>query len=40
MQAIIDEADNVHLIECNPRVGGASMLSIYAGLDSFLLVLL
>jgi len=35
MQAIIDEADNVHLIECNPRVGGASMLSIYAGLDSF-----
>lgn len=35
LQAIIDEADNVHLIECNPRVGGASMLSIYAGLDSF-----
>ena len=35
LQAIIDEADKVHLIECNPRVGGASMLSIHAGLESF-----
>jgi len=23
------------VIECNPRVGGASMLSIHAGLESF-----
>ena len=35
LQAIIDESDKIHLIECNPRVGGASMLSIYAGLDTF-----
>ena len=35
LQAIIDDDDNVNLIECNPRVGGASMLSIYVGLDSF-----
>jgi len=35
LQAIIDDADNIHLIECNPRVGGASMLSIHAGLDTF-----
>lgn len=35
LQAIIDEANKVHLIECNPRVGGASMLSIHIGLESF-----
>ena len=35
LQAIIDEANTIHLIECNPRVGGASMLSIHAGLESF-----
>ncbi len=35
LQAIIDESGNVFLIECNPRVGGASMLSIHAGLDTF-----
>ena len=35
LQAIIDEHENVHLIECNPRIGGASMLSIFAGLESF-----
>ena len=35
LQAIIDDSDNIHLIECNPRIGGASMLSIHAGLDSF-----
>ena len=35
LQAIIDDADNVHLIECNPRFGGASTLSIHAGLDTF-----
>ena len=35
LQAIIDVDDNIHLIECNPRIGGASMLSIHAGLDSF-----
>ena len=35
LQAIVGGADEVHLIEVNPRVGGASMLSIHAGLDSF-----
>jgi len=35
LQAIIDDCDKVHVIECNPRVGGASMLSIHAGLESF-----
>lgn len=35
LQAIIDDSDKVHVIECNPRVGGASMLSIHAGLESF-----
>lgn len=35
LQAIIDEYEGVHLIECNPRIGGASMLSIFAGLESF-----
>ncbi len=35
LQAIIDDKNNVHLIECNSRFGGASTLSIAAGLDSF-----
>jgi carbamoyl-phosphate synthase large subunit len=34
MQALLDSAGNVHVIECNARVGGASMLSFEAGLDS------
>lgn len=34
-QAILDENENPHLIECNPRFGGASSLSVNAGLDSF-----
>lgn len=34
-QAIIDENDNIHIIECNSRFGGASTLSIEMGLDSF-----
>lgn len=35
LQAIIDDQDVVHVIECNSRFGGASTLSIQAGLDSF-----
>jgi len=35
LQAIIDSKKNIHIIECNPRFGGASTLSIKAGLDSF-----
>ena len=31
---IIDEDDNLHIIECNPRFGGASTLGIVAGVDS------
>lgn len=34
-QVIIDKFDNVHIIECNCRFGGASTVSIEAGLDSF-----
>lgn len=34
-QAFIDEKDNIHFIECNSRFGGASRLSVEAGLDSF-----
>lgn len=34
LQAIIDEADKLHIIECNSRFGGASTLGIKAGLDS------
>ncbi len=33
-QAIEDAGGGLHLIECNPRVGGASTLSFAAGLDS------
>jgi len=35
LQAIIDSDEQINLIECNPRFGGASTLSIKAGLDSF-----
>ncbi len=35
LQAIIDSKGEIHVIECNPRFGGASTLSIKAGLDSF-----
>lgn len=34
MQAIVDGAGEMHVIECNPRFGGASTASIAAGLDS------
>ena len=34
-QAIEDDSGHVHLMECNSRFGGASTLSIAAGLDSF-----
>lgn len=35
LQAIIDERDEVHVIECNSRFGGASTAAIAAGLDVF-----
>lgn len=35
LQVIIDENNNYNIIECNSRFGGASTLSIAAGLDSF-----
>ncbi len=35
LQAFVDENEDVHVIECNPRFGGASTLSLQAGLDSF-----
>ncbi|MNC49272.1 carbamoyl phosphate synthase-like protein [compost metagenome] len=34
-QVIIDHAGEYHFIECNTRFGGASRLSVEAGLDSF-----
>jgi carbamoyl-phosphate synthase large subunit len=34
-QAIEDRSGRVHLMECNSRFGGASTLSVAAGLDSF-----
>jgi len=34
-QVLIDHDDNYHIIECNNRFGGASSLSLAAGLDSF-----
>lgn len=34
-QAIEDAAGDLHIIECNCRIGGASSLSIAMGLDSF-----
>lgn len=35
LQVIVDVHDKLWIIECNPRFGGASTLSIAAGLDSF-----
>jgi len=35
LQAIIDNNNEIHVIECNPRFGGASTLSVHLGLDSF-----
>lgn len=34
-QIILDEIGGYHIMECNPRFGGASTLSVEAGLDSF-----
>ncbi|GEN36199.1 carbamoyl phosphate synthase [Aneurinibacillus danicus] len=34
-QGLLDEDGMFHVIECNPRFGGASSLSLVAGLDSF-----
>ena len=34
MQAIIDPAGRIHIIECNPRFGGASTAGIAVGLAS------
>ena len=35
LQLFIDQNDNLNIIECNTRFGGASTLSIKAGLNSF-----
>ncbi len=35
LQAILEANGNIHIIECNPRFGGASTLSVFSGLDSF-----
>ncbi|MDU4959264.1 MAG: UDP-2,4-diacetamido-2,4,6-trideoxy-beta-L-altropyranose hydrolase [Sporomusaceae bacterium] len=35
LQVIVDGAGQIHVLECNARFGGASTLSIAAGLDSF-----
>lgn len=35
LQAMIDENSKLHIIEINPRFGGASTLSISAGLNTF-----
>lgn len=35
LQVLIDTSGEVHIIECNPRFGGASTLSVAVGLDSF-----
>jgi len=35
LQIILDANSNISIIECNSRFGGASTLSIEAGLDSF-----
>lgn len=34
LQAFIDEHKKIHIIECNPRFGGASTASLAVGLDS------
>ena len=33
-QVIVDKNENLHLIEINPRLGGASPLALSAGLHS------
>ena len=35
IQVLIDDNNEIQIIECNPRFGGASTLSLVAGLDSF-----
>ena len=35
IQIIVDKDNQIHIIECNCRFGGASTLSIDMGLDSF-----
>jgi carbamoyl-phosphate synthase large subunit len=35
LQAILDASGAVHIIECNPRFGGASTAGISAGVNSF-----
>lgn len=40
VQAFADDEGRVHLIEVNPRFGGASSLAVEAGLDSFFWFLL
>jgi carbamoyl-phosphate synthase large subunit len=40
LQVIQDASGDFHIIECNPRFGGASTLSVFAGLDSFFWFLL
>ena len=35
IQIIIDSKNNIHVVECNARFGGASSLSVESGLDSF-----
>jgi carbamoyl-phosphate synthase large subunit len=35
IQVLQDESKKYHIIECNPRFGGASSLSMEVGLDSF-----
>jgi carbamoyl-phosphate synthase large subunit len=35
LQVISDADGNYQIIECNPRFGGASSLSVFVGLDSF-----
>jgi carbamoyl-phosphate synthase large subunit len=35
IQVIKDKRGQLHIIECNPRFGGASTLSVECGLDSF-----
>jgi carbamoyl-phosphate synthase large subunit len=40
LQVLIDANENIHIIECNSRFGGASTLSLQCGLDSFYWALL
>ena len=35
LQVLLDERNEIHIIECNTRFGGASTLAIKVGLDSF-----